>query len=74
DVLSVESRAHVFRKKSLLAMGIITKLANGVCYWPVTRQVRKDDEVEEAANKGSGGSADMYWKMTQDDWQVRQGQ
>ncbi|GKA27163.1 hypothetical protein Tco_0713331 [Tanacetum coccineum] len=57
--------AHVFRKKSLLAMDVIMELANGACYRPVTRQVGEDYEVEEAANEGAGGSDDMYQNMSQ---------
>ncbi|GJY39930.1 hypothetical protein Tco_0426294, partial [Tanacetum coccineum] len=44
---------------------------------PATREVKEDDEVEEAnkgeaGNEGAGGSADMYRYMSQGDWQVRQ--
>ncbi|GKA32560.1 hypothetical protein Tco_0718927 [Tanacetum coccineum] len=74
DALSVKPRAHVFKKKYFLAMGIMMELGRGMCCWPVTRQVGEDDEVEEAANEGVGGSADVYRNMSRGDWQVRQGQ
>ncbi|GJZ13715.1 hypothetical protein Tco_0548945 [Tanacetum coccineum] len=73
DMLSVEPLLHVFKKKSLIAMGVIMELYNEVCVWPVIRVVEEDNEAEEevggeAANKGVGGSAKMYLNMNQGDW------
>ncbi|GKF63924.1 hypothetical protein Tco_0187372, partial [Tanacetum coccineum] len=34
DVLSVELRAHTFKKRSLIAMEIVMELKGGRCYWP----------------------------------------
>ncbi|GJY53147.1 hypothetical protein Tco_0444811 [Tanacetum coccineum] len=74
DALSVEPRAHIFKKKSLTAMVILMELDGGACYWPATRQVGEDDEVEEKANEGAGGSSEMYRNMSRGDWQGFQGQ
>ncbi|GKE67980.1 hypothetical protein Tco_1522141, partial [Tanacetum coccineum] len=38
-------------------MGIVMELHNGACYWPTTREVRGDDEAEEAAEEETGWSA-----------------
>ncbi|GJR38715.1 hypothetical protein Tco_1214399 [Tanacetum coccineum] len=54
--------------------GLLWSSMDGACYWPATRQVRKDDEVEEAAEEGVGGSSDVYRNMSRGDWQVHQGQ
>ncbi|GKD83021.1 hypothetical protein Tco_1349860 [Tanacetum coccineum] len=42
--------------------------------WEAWLSRREDDEVEEAADEGAGGSADVYPNMSQGDWKVRQGQ
>ncbi|GJU37524.1 hypothetical protein Tco_1185878 [Tanacetum coccineum] len=61
---------HVYRKKSLVKMGVIMKLHEGVCCWPATREVveenKGDDEEgnEEGGNEGVGGSADVYRNMS----------
>ncbi|GJS44994.1 hypothetical protein Tco_0595115 [Tanacetum coccineum] len=79
--LSVEPSLIVFKKKSLISMGVIMELHNGACFWPITREVEEedeeDDETDEAAggdvgNEGVGGSVDMYRNISQGDWQVRQ--
>nr|GEX21253.1 hypothetical protein [Tanacetum cinerariifolium] len=72
DALSVEPKVHIFKKKSLIAMNVLMDLGRGVCCWPATRQVGKDDEVEETANEEAGGSAEVYRNISQGDWQVRQ--
>ncbi|GJX82504.1 hypothetical protein Tco_0331985 [Tanacetum coccineum] len=83
NALSVESPPNVFKKKSLIAMGVIMKLHNGGCCWPVTREAvveekdKGDDEGNEAVrgyagHEGVGGSADIYRNMSQGDWKVRQ--
>ncbi|GJY97975.1 hypothetical protein Tco_0514885 [Tanacetum coccineum] len=77
DALSDKPLPHVFKKKSLIAMGVVMELHNGACFWPATREVEEDDEAEEAdegeaTNEGAGGSADMYRNISQGDWQVLQ--
>ncbi|GKC74093.1 hypothetical protein Tco_1119976, partial [Tanacetum coccineum] len=77
DALSVEPLPHVFKKKSLIAMGVVMELHNGACFCPTTREVEEDDEAEEAnerevGNEGAGGSIDMYRNMSQCDRQVCQ--
>ncbi|GJS78196.1 hypothetical protein Tco_0728077 [Tanacetum coccineum] len=67
DALSFKPRTHIFKKKSLITIGIIVELNRGECYWPVTRQVGEDDEVEEAAEKGAGGSSEVYRNMSRGD-------
>ncbi|GKE14177.1 hypothetical protein Tco_1421754 [Tanacetum coccineum] len=51
-------------------MGVVMELHNGECFWPTTREVKEDDEVEQAAegeagNERARGSADMYRNMSQ---------
>ncbi|GJT88538.1 hypothetical protein Tco_1070255 [Tanacetum coccineum] len=70
----VEPFPHVFKKKSLIAMGVVIELHNGACFWPATREVEEDDEAEKAAkeeegNERTGGSAEIYPNMSQGDWQ-----
>ncbi|GKB61542.1 hypothetical protein Tco_0917728 [Tanacetum coccineum] len=83
NALSVEPPPYVFKKKSLIAMGVIMELHDGGCCWPATREVmvkvedKGDDEGDEAAgeyvgHEGVGGSADIYHNMSQGDWQVSQ--
>nr|GEV04357.1 hypothetical protein [Tanacetum cinerariifolium] len=77
DALIIEPPPHVFKKKSLIAMGVIMELKNRICVWLATRAVEEEEEAEaeaegEAANKGVGGSAKMYQNMSQGFWQVCQ--
>nr|GEZ84887.1 zinc finger, CCHC-type [Tanacetum cinerariifolium] len=77
DALSVEPLPYVFKKKSLIPMGVIMELNNGVCIWPTTRAGEEGNEAKEeagreAANERAGGFAKMYRNMSQGDWQVRQ--
>ncbi|GKB36835.1 hypothetical protein Tco_0881777 [Tanacetum coccineum] len=69
DALSVEPRAYVFNKRSLISIAVVMDLGRGTCCWPTTRQVREEDEVEEAAKEGAGGSANVYRNMSRGDWQ-----
>ncbi|GKB97219.1 zinc finger, CCHC-type containing protein [Tanacetum coccineum] len=68
---NVEPPPHVFKKKSLIAMGVVMELHNEVCFWPATREVKEeDDEADEVAkgdvgNEGAGGPVDMYRNMSQ---------
>ncbi|GJV87449.1 hypothetical protein Tco_1531387 [Tanacetum coccineum] len=73
DALSVEPRPYIFKKKSLIAMGIVMELHVGACYWPATREVRGDDEAEEAAEEETGWSANAYRDTSKGDWQAHQG-
>nr|GEY45103.1 hypothetical protein [Tanacetum cinerariifolium] len=72
DALSVEPHAHVFRKKSLILMGIMMDLGGRTCCWPATHQFGEDDVVEEATNEEAGGSAEVYQNISQGDYHVRQ--
>ncbi|GKB63976.1 hypothetical protein Tco_0920162 [Tanacetum coccineum] len=78
SVLNREPPPHVYRKKSLVKMGVIMELHEGECCWPVTRGVVEEDEGGdeegdgEGGNKGAGGFADIYQNMSVGDWQVRQ--
>ncbi|GJY27172.1 hypothetical protein Tco_0401898 [Tanacetum coccineum] len=58
DALHVEPKAHVFKKRSLIAMGVVMDIGGGTCCCSATRQVGEEDEVEEAANEEAGGSAE----------------
>ncbi|GKB90586.1 hypothetical protein Tco_0962858, partial [Tanacetum coccineum] len=71
--LSVEPLFDVFKKNSLIAIGVVMELKNGACFWPATREVEEDDEAEEGAegeagNEWVGGSADIYRNLSQGDW------
>ncbi|GKC22316.1 hypothetical protein Tco_1024466 [Tanacetum coccineum] len=78
SVLNREPPLHVYRKTSLVKMGVIMELHEGECYWPATREVMEegkgvDEEGDgEGGNEGVGGSADIYRNMSQRDWQVHQ--
>ncbi|GJW75739.1 retrotransposon ORF1 [Tanacetum coccineum] len=83
NALSVEPPPYVFKKKSLIAMGVIMELHDGGCCWPATREAmveeedKGDDEGNEAAggytgHEGVGGSTNVYHNMSQGDWQIRQ--
>ncbi|GJY16473.1 hypothetical protein Tco_0386895 [Tanacetum coccineum] len=41
DVLSVEPPVHIFKKKSLIVMGIVMDLHGGACYWPASHEAGK---------------------------------
>ncbi|GJT18006.1 hypothetical protein Tco_0876712 [Tanacetum coccineum] len=45
DALSVEHRAHIFKKKYLIAMNVLMNLGRGSYCWPATRAVGENDEV-----------------------------
>ncbi|GJU48344.1 reverse transcriptase domain-containing protein [Tanacetum coccineum] len=73
DALSIESPPYVFKKNSLIMMGVIMELQNRMCLWPATLAVEEEEEAEEeaggeAANKEAGGFAKMYWNISQGDW------
>ncbi|GJZ02324.1 hypothetical protein Tco_0520285 [Tanacetum coccineum] len=40
--LSVESPPHMFKKNSLIAMGVIMELQNEMCVWPAPRAVKEE--------------------------------
>ncbi|GJR99399.1 zinc finger, CCHC-type containing protein [Tanacetum coccineum] len=82
NALSIEPPPHMFKKKSLITIGIIMELQSGMCAWPIVRAMEKeededDDEGDEEVGGGAGheearGSTAMYRNMIQGDWQVRQ--
>ncbi|GKB84576.1 hypothetical protein Tco_0956848 [Tanacetum coccineum] len=77
DALSIEPPPHVFKKKSLIAMGVIMELQNRICVWPAPKAVKEEEEAEEEAegdegHDGAGGSTSMHRNISQGDWQVRQ--
>ncbi|GJU52708.1 reverse transcriptase domain-containing protein [Tanacetum coccineum] len=80
SVLSREPPPYVYRKTSLIKMGFIMELYEGVCCWPSTRGVVEEgegddeDRDEEGGNGGAGGSADVYRNMSAGEWQVHQAQ
>ncbi|GJQ96880.1 hypothetical protein Tco_0008019 [Tanacetum coccineum] len=78
SVLNREPPPHVYRKTSLIKMGVIMELYEGECCWPATREVAGegggDDEEGngEGGNEGIRGSTDIYRNMSQGKWQVHQ--
>ncbi|GJX22398.1 hypothetical protein Tco_0226843 [Tanacetum coccineum] len=69
DALHVEPKAHVFNKRSLIAMNFVMDLGRGTSCWPATREVGEDDEVKEVTNVEAGGSAKVYQNISWGDWQ-----
>ncbi|GJR04988.1 hypothetical protein Tco_0527972 [Tanacetum coccineum] len=72
DTLSIEPPHHVFKKKSLIAIGAIMELQNEICVWLATRAMEEEKEAEEeaegeATNKGASDSAEMYRNISQGD-------
>ncbi|GKF47031.1 hypothetical protein Tco_0136833 [Tanacetum coccineum] len=72
---SLEPPPHLFKKKSLIAMGVIMELQDRGCCWPATREamVKEEDEANEAAreyvgHEGVGGFTDIYRNMSQADY------
>ncbi|GKE53099.1 hypothetical protein Tco_1488255 [Tanacetum coccineum] len=78
SVLNHEPPPHIYRKKSLVKIGVIMEIHEGECCWPATRGVVEEDKGDdeegdgEGGNEGVGGSADIYRNMSVGDWQVRQ--
>nr|GEV41712.1 hypothetical protein [Tanacetum cinerariifolium] len=78
SVLNREPLPHVYRKTSLVKMGVIMEIYKGKSCWPATRWIieesKGDDEEgnREWGKEGVGGSTDIYCKISQCDWQVRQ--
>ncbi|GJR97042.1 hypothetical protein Tco_0269216 [Tanacetum coccineum] len=79
SALSVEPQPHVFKKKLLIAMGVIMELHGGMCAWPGA--MAEEEEDDEGDDEGAGGdagqgeaegSANLYRNMSQGDWQVHQ--
>ncbi|GJS20709.1 hypothetical protein Tco_0449341 [Tanacetum coccineum] len=73
--LSVKPSLHVFKKKSLISIGVVMELHNGAYFWPATREVEEENEEDEeaneatrgdAGNEGARGFANMYRNMSQD--------
>nr|GEW74162.1 MAK10-like protein [Tanacetum cinerariifolium] len=77
DGSSIDPPPHVFKKHSLITIGVLIELQNEICVWLALRAVEEEKEANEEAegdvgHKGVGGSAEIYPNMTQGDWQVRQ--
>ncbi|GJW70822.1 hypothetical protein Tco_0127739 [Tanacetum coccineum] len=84
NALTIEPPPHVFKKKLLIAMGVIMELHNGGCCWPATPEakVKEEDDGDDGGDEAVGGgymghegvrgSADIYHNMIQGDWKVRQ--
>ncbi|GKC05384.1 hypothetical protein Tco_0996994 [Tanacetum coccineum] len=72
-VLNREPPPHVYRKTSLIKMGVIMELYEGECCWPVTRGVVEGDEGHdeegngEGGNERAGGSVDIYQNLSAGD-------
>ncbi|GKE34573.1 hypothetical protein Tco_1453895 [Tanacetum coccineum] len=81
--LSFEPQPHVFKKRSLIAMGVVMELHDGITVWPEAAAVEEDDYEGDEEDEGAGGnvgvmeaggSADPYHHMSQGDWQAHQAQ
>ncbi|GKE47449.1 hypothetical protein Tco_1478707 [Tanacetum coccineum] len=66
SVLNRDPPPHVYRKTSLVKMGVIMELHEGECCWPNTREVMEEGEDDDEEGNGEGGnkrvrgSADIY--------------
>ncbi|GJR39950.1 hypothetical protein Tco_1215634 [Tanacetum coccineum] len=78
SVLRRKPPLHVYRKTSLVKIGVIMELHEGECCWPATREIMEEGEGDdeegdgEGGNEGVGGSVDIYFNMSQGDWEVHQ--
>ncbi|GKA56685.1 retrovirus-related pol polyprotein from transposon TNT 1-94 [Tanacetum coccineum] len=54
DALSIEPPPYVFKKKSLITMGVIMELQNEMYVWPAPRVVKEEEEAEEEAEGDEG--------------------
>ncbi|GKE44750.1 hypothetical protein Tco_1472034, partial [Tanacetum coccineum] len=67
---------HIYRKKSLVKMGVIMELHEGECCCPATRgdvEENEGDDEEgdgEGGNEGVGGFVDIYQNISIGDWQI----
>ncbi|GKA35019.1 hypothetical protein Tco_0721510 [Tanacetum coccineum] len=52
--LSVEPPPHVFKKKSLIAMGVIMELHNGGCCCTIKREAEDEDEADDEVGDEGG--------------------
>ncbi|GJR06159.1 hypothetical protein Tco_0529143 [Tanacetum coccineum] len=55
--LSVEPSLYVFKKKSLISMGVVMELHNVGCFWPAAREAVEEDEENDEGDKAAGGGA-----------------
>ncbi|GKB58513.1 hypothetical protein Tco_0914699 [Tanacetum coccineum] len=62
NALTIEPPPHVFKKKSLIAMGVIMELHNGGCCWPATPEakVKEEDDGDDGGDEAVGGG---IWVM-----------
>ncbi|GJX91391.1 hypothetical protein Tco_0344717 [Tanacetum coccineum] len=78
SVLNCKPPPHVYRKTSLVKMGVIMELHEGKCCWPATKEVVEEGEGDDEEGDGEGGkegvrgSMDIYRNISQGDWQVCQ--
>ncbi|GKG33828.1 hypothetical protein Tco_0433987, partial [Tanacetum coccineum] len=79
STLSVEPQPHVFKKKSLIVIGILMGLHGGMSVLPGAMAEEEEDDGgdDEGARRDAGqgeaeGSADLYRNISQGDWQVHQ--
>ncbi|GJX86091.1 hypothetical protein Tco_0336865 [Tanacetum coccineum] len=61
--LSFEPSFHVFKKKSLISMGVVIELHNGACFWPTTQEVEEEYEEDDEANKAAGGDTNPHLQI-----------
>nr|GEU46226.1 zinc finger, CCHC-type [Tanacetum cinerariifolium] len=59
SVLNCKSPPYVYRKKSLVKMGVIMELHEGECCWPDTRGVVEVDKGDDEKGDGEGGNEEL---------------
>ncbi|GJS52603.1 zinc finger, CCHC-type containing protein [Tanacetum coccineum] len=77
NVLNRKTPSHVYRKTSLIKMGVIMELYEVSVVGRLLERLGEgggnDEEGDgEGGNEGIGGSVDIYRNMSQGDWQVHQ--
>ncbi|GJU15627.1 hypothetical protein Tco_1143593, partial [Tanacetum coccineum] len=65
NALSIKPPPHVFKKKSLIAMGVIMELQNRMCAWPAIRAM--EEEENEDDDEGDWQVQKMRWMDQQDE-------
>ncbi|GJX66542.1 hypothetical protein Tco_0300885 [Tanacetum coccineum] len=56
SVLNREPPPHVYRKTSLVKMGVIMELHEGECCWLATRGIVEEGEGDDEEGDGEGGN------------------
>ncbi|GJT65698.1 hypothetical protein Tco_1017178 [Tanacetum coccineum] len=59
SVLNRDPPLHIYRKTSLVKMGVIMELHKGECCWPATREVAEEGEGDDEEGNGEGETKEL---------------